>query len=88
MKTYTCKQCDDKPQFQGRSALLAHYKVNHPSLKPAKEPKTCTTTPVMDAIHAAEKVLRNSVKDLEFERNQLHQRLLELDTLIAKYSKV
>ena len=41
-----------------------------------------------DTIKSAEKVILSAIKDLEKERNDLHNRMIAIDTTIAKYKKL
>lgn len=41
-----------------------------------------------EKIHAAEQSIKDALKDLDIERNALHQRIIELDNMIAKYRKM
>ena len=83
-----CKQCG----FECSSiwALKAHYEQN-PEHKPkqyARKPKTPTTRSASDLIHDGEQLIKDALKQIDFERDELHRKLLTLDDIAAKYKKV
>jgi hypothetical protein len=90
MKNYTCKQCGTS--VLGRGAMRQHYAEFHPDyISPAKAKKQLQQVAgqsVMDKILTAEATMRDAVKDLEFERLTISNRLRELDDMIAKYKKL
>ena len=91
MEILTCNICQQ--QFASSYALQKHRKTAHPDKIRKYKPKaTEASTPkpvsALDRIFAAKAELSQGLKDLEFERDQLSQRILELDDTIAKYKKL
>lgn len=79
-----CPRCNAGPfnAFQ----YTKHNKEAHPELAQKRQADPSEQTP-LERIRAAERVLMSAVKDLEAERDQLHQRIIEIDNRIAKYRK-
>lgn len=99
-KRWGCKECRKEEiqiGFGSRKELIAHYKAKHPDrevvYRGGRTPKAALDQKnpepgTVEAVYAAEKVLRDHVKGLDSERERLQARLLELDNIIAKYRKI
>ena len=85
LNQYKCRLCSEIKI--GRAALKKHYKNYHPEHKSLYVRKAGKGT-AMDIILNTANQIKNSIKDLEVERNVLSQKLLQLDETIAKYKKL
>ena len=78
----TCKDCGQK--FEKSYHLVLHRKKEHPHLlKKMGGAKVVSESP-FEKIHRLKRELAQAIKDLDTERNQAQNRILEIDNLVAK----
>lgn len=93
-KSYSCKLCKKAgitdETWDNRRDLLRHYKQVHPEHITYKHtPKQTGASPsAVETVTAAISTIRSSIKQLEYERDLLSQKILDLDNLISKYKKL
>lgn len=87
METKTCKIC--QATFQGGYALHKHRKSAHPeSFRGRKdnEPKKALTG--LAQLNAIQGEVQKAIDLAEFERDELHRKIIEYDDTIARYKKM
>lgn len=87
-RTWKCSQCDFTIEARSPAALTPHLKERHGWIRGV----TKKHTPIkegspLDRIHRLEHQIRQEVRELETERDQLHARIVEIDNIVAKYKK-
>ena len=74
----------------GKKALIQHRIECHgaklrPLRGPVRQPQGAKP---LDAIYELERQIRDKVRELETERDQLQARILEIDNMCAKWKKL
>lgn len=92
---FTCKLCGTKVAkediFRHRLDVHGIKKVGggkKKSLELAPTPKPKASNPALERLAAIKKEIDVAIKDLEFERDNHHRKVLELDKTIASYQKM
>lgn len=79
------KQCRDcKQTFSNLAELMTHKKAAH-----NWTPKTKLQTPTdpLERFNEIQRSIHAIIRDLEFERQKHHDKILEIDNIICRYKK-
>jgi len=82
-KLVKCKQCGAELPW---GTLRKHHIEMHGLVMKPRQPKTLGS--VSDRFDSIQKQIKEMVAEIDVERNLIQRRLLELDTLAAKYAKL
>jgi len=92
MKEFKCRICHVVCTGTSPAVLRTHYAEAHPGVRsPVYKPRVpaiASVTSSYNKILDAEKIIREEVKNLEFERDQKMNEIRLLDDKIAKYKKM
>ena len=87
LKSYTCPECSI--DVLGKSALLDHRHTMHGvAARKRNHVVAAANGSPLDAIRELERQIKDKVRDLETERDQLQARILEIDNMVAKWRKI
>lgn len=91
MPEQTCKIC--KVVCKNAHQLTLHRRQNHPETNRVRKPKDDVNSPLnvanspLQRIYEHQQGIQKELRNLEAGRDSLHDKIIQIDTLIAKYKQ-
>ena len=80
---HKCSICNK--EFEKPYHVAKHRRAEH--LEIIRNARAKTTTPALEAIHMHEQGIQKALLALESDRQILHDKIITLDNIIARYKK-